>query len=157
MLRSNTYRQIYQSWRIRLNALPTLLVFFYRNLISISPDDASQVMDALVDCLADENVEVREMSSKVLSGIIRCSQRESIVPLKVSEPIAFVKDSWHDYRLTMLESLCKLDSKNQTSSKARPFVCKLVAITALCHPWAVCAHWKLPIFYRILDAAAYGG
>jgi proteasome activator subunit 4 len=93
MLRSNTYRQIYQSWRIRLNALPTLLVFFYRNLISISPDDASQVMDALVDCLADENVEVREMSSKVLSGIIRCSQRESIVPLKVSEPIAFVKDS----------------------------------------------------------------
>jgi len=36
-----------------------------------------------VDCLGDENVEVREMASKVLSGIVRCSQRQSIIPFKV--------------------------------------------------------------------------
>ncbi|TFK41322.1 hypothetical protein BDQ12DRAFT_768249 [Crucibulum laeve] len=70
------------SWRIRLHALPALVVFFYRNLLSISQDGVAKVMDVLLDCLADENVEVRSMTSKVLSGVVRCSQRQSIVPLK---------------------------------------------------------------------------
>ncbi|KDQ54780.1 hypothetical protein JAAARDRAFT_134622 [Jaapia argillacea MUCL 33604] len=71
-----------KSWRIRLNALPTLVVFFYRNLLSVSSKEVSAVMDVLLECLSDENVEVREMSSKVLSGLVRCSQRQSIIPLK---------------------------------------------------------------------------
>ncbi|TFK76811.1 hypothetical protein BDN72DRAFT_829977 [Pluteus cervinus] len=70
------------SWRIRLHALPALVVFFYRHLLSIAPSDAAKVMDILLDCLSDENVEVREMASRVLSGVIRCSQRQSIIPLK---------------------------------------------------------------------------
>jgi len=70
------------SWRIRLNALPTVVVFFYRNLLSISNDGVTQVMEVLLDCLSDENVEVREMASKALSGVVRCSQRQSIIPLK---------------------------------------------------------------------------
>jgi len=41
-------------------------------------------MDLLLECLFDENVEVREMAAKTLSGIIRCSQRQSIIPLRVS-------------------------------------------------------------------------
>lgn len=72
-----------QSWRIRVNALPTLIVFFYRNLMSMSSGLVTRVMDALLECLADENVEVREMASKMLSGVVRCSQRQSIIPLKV--------------------------------------------------------------------------
>ncbi|KAF8971500.1 armadillo-type protein [Flammula alnicola] len=52
------------SWRIRLHALPALVVFFYRNLLSISQDGIAKVMDVLLDCLSDENVEVREMASK---------------------------------------------------------------------------------------------
>ena len=51
--------------------------------MAITPDGASKVMDVLLDCLADENVEVREMSSKALSGVVRCSQRQSIISLKV--------------------------------------------------------------------------
>jgi len=70
------------SWRVRLNALPTLVVFFYRNLLSISNSGVTQVMEVMLDCLGDENVEVREMASKALSGIVRCSQRQSIIPLK---------------------------------------------------------------------------
>ncbi|KIJ68675.1 hypothetical protein HYDPIDRAFT_106916 [Hydnomerulius pinastri MD-312] len=70
------------SWRIRLHTLPALVLFFYRNLLMISPSGVSKVLDVLLDCLADENVEVREMSSKTLSGIVRCSQRQNIVPLK---------------------------------------------------------------------------
>jgi len=41
------------------------------------------VMEVLLECLADENVEVREMASTTLAGVVRCSQRQSIVPLKV--------------------------------------------------------------------------
>ncbi|KAG6820769.1 hypothetical protein H0H93_012033 [Arthromyces matolae] len=71
-----------QSWRIRLNALPALVVFFYRNLLSISDEGAAQIMDVLLECLSDENVEVREMASRALAGVVRCSQRQSIMPLK---------------------------------------------------------------------------
>ncbi|KAF5356022.1 hypothetical protein D9756_004202 [Leucocoprinus leucothites] len=70
------------SWRTRLQALPTLVVFFYRNLLYISQDGVSSVMEVLMECLADENVEVREMASKTLAGVVRCSQRQSIIPLK---------------------------------------------------------------------------
>lgn len=76
-----TYQHIWQSWRTRLNALPALVVFFYRNLISIS--DAGVIMDVVINCLSDDNVEVREMASKVLSGVVRVSQRQSIIRLKV--------------------------------------------------------------------------
>ncbi|ESK98497.1 membrane protein [Moniliophthora roreri MCA 2997] len=70
------------SWRIRHHTLPAMIVFFYRNLLYIPPEGVSKVMDVLLECLGDENVEVREMASKVLSGVVRCSQRQSIVPLK---------------------------------------------------------------------------
>ncbi|CCM01635.1 uncharacterized protein FIBRA_03696 [Fibroporia radiculosa] len=69
------------SWRVRIKALPTLLVFYYRNLMSISDSVLSRLMDVLLECLADENVEVREMASKMLSGVVRSSQRQNIVPL----------------------------------------------------------------------------
>ncbi|GJE87739.1 proteasome-substrate-size regulator, mid region domain-containing protein [Phanerochaete sordida] len=70
------------SWRVRLNALPTLLVFYYRNLMCISGDVVTRMMDVLLECLSDENVEVREMASQMLSGVVRCSQRQSIIPLR---------------------------------------------------------------------------
>ena len=43
----------------------------------------TRMMDVLLDCLSDENVEVRESASKMLSGVVRCSQRHSIIPLRV--------------------------------------------------------------------------
>jgi proteasome activator subunit 4 len=57
-------------------------VFFYKNLLSLSPEQTSKVMRVLLDCLANENVEVREIASKVLSGVLRTSQRQNIIPLK---------------------------------------------------------------------------
>ncbi|KAF8922284.1 armadillo-type protein [Mucidula mucida] len=70
------------SYRIRLRALPSLVVFFYRNLLSIKPDGVNNVMEMLLTCLSDENVEVRMKASEALSGIVRCSQRQSIIQLK---------------------------------------------------------------------------
>jgi proteasome activator subunit 4 len=43
----------------------------------------SEIMDLMLSCLSDDNVEVREMASSALSGIVRVSQRQSIIPLKV--------------------------------------------------------------------------
>lgn len=73
------------SWRVRLNALPTLVVFWYRNLTSFTDEYVSKMMDILLQCLHDENLEVREMAAKTLSSVLRSSQRQRILPLKVSK------------------------------------------------------------------------
>ncbi len=53
MINPSKYR-VSQSWRIRLHALPALVVFFYRNLPSISQDGILKLMDVLLECLSDE-------------------------------------------------------------------------------------------------------
>ena len=62
-------------------------MFFYRNLLNMSTGLVSRLMVVLQECLSDENIEVREMASKMLSGVVRCSQRQSIIPLKVQYTI----------------------------------------------------------------------
>ena len=62
-------------------------MFFYRNLLNMSTGLVSRLMAVLQECLSDENIEVREMASKMLSGVVRCSQRQSIIPLKVQYTI----------------------------------------------------------------------
>jgi len=73
-----TYLVLYQSWRIRLNSLPTLVVFFYRNLMGILDASASKIMP----CLSGDNVDT--------GNGVKCAfeNREgitapSIIPLKV--------------------------------------------------------------------------
>jgi hypothetical protein len=51
--------------------------------MGISNASVSKIMDLMLNCLSDDNVEVREMASSALSGIVRVSQRQSIIPLKV--------------------------------------------------------------------------
>jgi len=51
--------------------------------MGISNASVSKIMDIMLNCLSDDNVEVREMASSALSGIVRVSQRQSIIPLKV--------------------------------------------------------------------------
>ncbi|TFK23084.1 ARM repeat-containing protein [Coprinopsis marcescibilis] len=70
------------SWRTRIHGLPALAIFLYRNLLNLSQDEVERVLKVLLACLSDENVEVREMASKVLSSVVRTSQRQSIIPLK---------------------------------------------------------------------------
>ncbi|VDB99350.1 unnamed protein product [Peniophora sp. CBMAI 1063] len=70
-----------ESWRTRLHTLKPLMVFFYRNLLSVNEATQQRVMDLLLDCLADDNVEVRETAMKTLSSVVRVSQRQSIGPL----------------------------------------------------------------------------
>ncbi|KAG8934508.1 hypothetical protein FRC01_002240 [Tulasnella sp. 417] len=83
------------SWRIRLSVLPVLQVFYFRNLLNLPDTSVQRVMEVLLECLRDENVEVRETAAKTLSGVIRCSQRQSIPLLKdtwAMDQLAFNED-----------------------------------------------------------------
>lgn len=125
-------------------------MFFYRNLLSISSDGVAKVMDILLDCLADENVEVREMASKVFSGVVRCSQRQSILPLKVGLFLYWsaIGLNW----LYELESVRHACSKDIPPCKTW---CKLrgsLASSPLCDLGHMCSNWELAVFSWAMDA-----
>ncbi|EJD04282.1 uncharacterized protein FOMMEDRAFT_167503 [Fomitiporia mediterranea MF3/22] len=70
------------SYKIKLTGLPLLALFYYRNLMSVSEACTTKIMDVIITCLADENIEVREVAKKLLSGLLRCTQRRQILPLR---------------------------------------------------------------------------
>ncbi|CEL52206.1 Proteasome activator complex subunit 4 OS=Xenopus laevis GN=psme4 PE=2 SV=1 [Rhizoctonia solani AG-1 IB] len=69
-------------WRVRLNALPILQVFYFRNLPSMTDTIITRIIGVLLECLKDDNVEVRQMAAKTLAGLLRCSKRDKILELK---------------------------------------------------------------------------
>jgi proteasome activator subunit 4 len=98
--------------------LPILVVFFYRNLMGISDASAAMIMELMLNCLSDDNVEVREMASSSLSGIVRVSQRQSIIPLKViSNRLIAVLQPHVD---AMPGPLCKSCTQSETYDETRP-------------------------------------
>lgn len=44
----------------------------------------TRIIGVLLECLKDDNVEVRQMAAKTLAGLLRCSKRDKILELKVS-------------------------------------------------------------------------
>ena len=68
---------------MKLQGLPILITFFYRNLAHFSEANTNSLIELVLGCLADENVEVREMAAKSLAGLLRCSERRRIIPLRV--------------------------------------------------------------------------
>ncbi|WFD45093.1 Proteasome activator BLM10 [Malassezia psittaci] len=72
-------RNATESWHARLDALPLLQVVYFQNLFYLTSDLVEEVIQLLLDLLADPHLEVREMAATTLSGIVRCSQR-SLVP-----------------------------------------------------------------------------
>lgn len=85
--------------------------------MGISNASVSKIMDILLNCLSDDNVEVREMASSALSGIVRVSQRQSIIPLKVmSSRFEYTRP----ILMQNLGSLCKPYTRSQASYSWRP-------------------------------------
>ncbi|KAJ9109876.1 hypothetical protein QFC19_001855 [Naganishia cerealis] len=70
------------SWRIRLHTLPLLAVLHYRQLPLLGESSNTLIMDALFQCLDDDNLEVRQIACEVLCGVLQCSMRSSIKVLK---------------------------------------------------------------------------
>lgn len=110
------------------------------------------VMDVFLDCLSDENVEVREMGSKALSGAIRSSQRQSILSLKVLE-CPLVRHS-HDLtkipqnRFVTLARKTKLPprSNSKYAESLRSLHSAVLGMSALigCFPYSV-EPWMPPL------------
>jgi len=69
-------------WKVRLNVLTVLRVFFFHQLYNLSRPQVEKVMESLCKLLEDSNMEVREAAATTLSGIVHCSERESILHLK---------------------------------------------------------------------------
>ncbi|KAI0034951.1 hypothetical protein K488DRAFT_76958 [Vararia minispora EC-137] len=70
------------SWRVRLQALPLVQVFYFRQVPLISDGQTTEILEVLCKCLDDEVVEVREMAATTLSGVLRLSPRRSQLQLK---------------------------------------------------------------------------
>ncbi|GAA5836406.1 hypothetical protein JCM11251_007072, partial [Rhodosporidiobolus azoricus] len=69
------------SWRVRLDVLLPLQVFYFHHLFFLSDDLITELMDTLCDLMRDEKLEVREAAANTLSGIVRCSRRSAIASL----------------------------------------------------------------------------
>ena len=83
----------------------------------ISGDVVTRMMDVLLECLSDENVEVREMASQMLSGVVRCSQRQSIIPLRVSRLCDSV---WHALIITPQDRFIALARRTKLPQRRDP-------------------------------------
>ena len=88
--------------------------------MGISNASASMIMDLMLNCLSDDNVEVREMASSSLSGIVRVSQRQNIIPLKVvsNRLIAFLQPHVD----AMPGPLCKSCTQSEAYDQTRPWL-----------------------------------
>ncbi|THH19718.1 hypothetical protein EW146_g1513 [Bondarzewia mesenterica] len=71
-----------QSWKVRLQALPLVQVFYFRQVPLISDAKITEILEVICKCLDDDVVEVREMAATTLSGILRLSPRRSLLKLK---------------------------------------------------------------------------
>ncbi|KIO02352.1 hypothetical protein M404DRAFT_27957 [Pisolithus tinctorius Marx 270] len=63
------------SWKVRLKALPTLQVLYFRQLPLINEEKVVEILDVLCKCLDDDVVEVREMAGTL-------SPRRSVLNLR---------------------------------------------------------------------------
>ncbi|OUM60597.1 hypothetical protein PIROE2DRAFT_46090 [Piromyces sp. E2] len=97
------------SWHIKMRILPILQLFFFKHLFYISSEMKDNIIKLLADTLQDSRIEVRQLANETLSGIIRCSSRESIEQLK-------------DYFEGLLKEKLPKKSKNDTIKdlKAKP-------------------------------------
>ncbi|KAI9483082.1 MAG: hypothetical protein EXX96DRAFT_599664 [Benjaminiella poitrasii] len=69
------------SWHIRIRALPVLQIFFFKNLFVLNSMQVLRIMEVIGQMLLDSQIEVRQLASVTLGGLIRCSQRDAIQTL----------------------------------------------------------------------------
>jgi len=59
-----------------------LQVFYFHHLHLMTRDTAVLVMESVSELLSDPQIEVRQLASVTLAGLIRCSQRDAIDTLR---------------------------------------------------------------------------
>ncbi|KAI8373532.1 hypothetical protein EDC96DRAFT_498664 [Choanephora cucurbitarum] len=69
------------NWHIRIRALPVLQIFFFKNLFMLDSNQLLRIMNVISQMLLDTQIEVRQLASITLGGLVRCSQRDAIQSL----------------------------------------------------------------------------
>lgn len=69
------------SWHIRIRALPVLQIFFFKHLFLMNSEELIRIMQVVGQMLKDTQIEVRQLASVTLGGLVRCSQRDAIQSL----------------------------------------------------------------------------
>lgn len=69
------------SWHIRIRALPVLQIFFFKHLFAMTSAQLLRIMQVIGQMLLDTQIEVRQLASVTLGGLVRCSQRDAIQKL----------------------------------------------------------------------------
>lgn len=69
------------SWHMRIRALPVLQIFFFKHLFVMSSTQLIRIMEVIGQMLLDSQIEVRQLASITLGGLVRCSQRDAIQSL----------------------------------------------------------------------------
>ncbi|KAJ3061239.1 hypothetical protein HDU98_002852 [Podochytrium sp. JEL0797] len=69
-------------WQVKLKLLPILQVLFFRNLLFLTSPLKHLVLETVSEMLEDPQLEVRNLAGVTLSGLVRCSERDSISSLK---------------------------------------------------------------------------
>lgn len=139
---------------MRQNALLFLLVFYYRNLASFSDASTKLILDAFIDGLRDDNLEVRNTAAKVFAGVLRSSQRSQIPGLRVS---------FHRRRLPhriltgeFLGSFSGSGTQCALTEEIRTQLCRVNAYPSFRHIGSMRISRLFPIRYRGVDAAFDG-
>ncbi|KAL9538165.1 hypothetical protein MBANPS3_011145 [Mucor bainieri] len=69
------------NWHIRIRALPVLQIFFFKHLFVMTSAQLLRIMQVVGQLLLDSQIEVRQLASVTLGGLVRCSQRDAIQTL----------------------------------------------------------------------------
>ncbi|OAD04967.1 hypothetical protein MUCCIDRAFT_139775 [Mucor lusitanicus CBS 277.49] len=69
------------NWHIRIRALPVLQIFFFKHLFVMTSAQLLRIMQVVGQLLLDTQIEVRQLASVTLGGLVRCSQRDAIQEL----------------------------------------------------------------------------
>ncbi|TPX58023.1 hypothetical protein PhCBS80983_g03421 [Powellomyces hirtus] len=83
LLNATQTKNTTQRWQLRHRTLPLLQIFYFRSIFTMQPATSTLVVNQIAtQLLADPNLEVRNLASTTLSGLVRCSNRDAISDLK---------------------------------------------------------------------------
>ncbi|KAK6098331.1 Proteasome activator BLM10 [Batrachochytrium dendrobatidis] len=71
-------------WHLKVRVMPVLQVLFFRHLHMIPPAFINQIVMDVSACLGDRQVEVRQMASVTLGGLVRCSPYPPLISMLTS-------------------------------------------------------------------------
>ncbi|KAI8894304.1 hypothetical protein BC833DRAFT_605412 [Globomyces pollinis-pini] len=115
-----------KSWHIKTRILPIIQVLFFRHLFSINESIKNDILLVLCRLIQDPQLEVRQLASVTLSGIIRCSERHAVDGLMKQ-----FQTSLTENRLPKRNRNSKIEKDQEYSSKLNRRHAAVLGLAAL--------------------------